>query len=106
MECNPGMKDITKDDCIILQKCFYCLVQAVRQNIKNADEILKKIGFTRGNVDPCLYMKQSTNGKVNVGFFIDDNVTVVNPETIDDGTTLRKWVSLKSHQSASGFVVL
>ena len=25
MECPPGMKDVDKDDCIILQKCIYSL---------------------------------------------------------------------------------
>ena len=41
MECTHGMKDVNKDDCIILQKCIYSLAQAVRQYNKKAVEILK-----------------------------------------------------------------
>ena len=51
------MKGIGKDECIILDKCIYGLVQATRQYNKKAVEILKKVGFTGGNVDPCLYLK-------------------------------------------------
>ena len=37
-----------------------------------ADEILKKIGFTGGKVDECLYMRQSTMGTVCIELYIDD----------------------------------
>ena len=59
MECPPGMKDIERDDCIILGKCIYDLVQAERQYNKKAVEILKKVGFTGGSLDPCHYFKKA-----------------------------------------------
>ena len=50
--CPPDVKDVQDDDCIILQKCIYGLVQAARQYIRMAIELLKKLGFIRGIVDP------------------------------------------------------
>ena len=57
MECTQGMLDIDKDDYIILNKCIYILVQAARY--KKAVEILKKLGFIGGNVDPYIYEKRA-----------------------------------------------
>ena len=56
MECPQGMADVKKDDCIILKKCIYGLIQAARQYYKKAVEILKNSGFEGGNIDPCLYV--------------------------------------------------
>ena len=35
MECPPSMKDIGNEDCIVLGKCIYDLVQAASQYNKN-----------------------------------------------------------------------
>ena len=56
----PGMKGMGKDDCIILKKCIYGLVQAAIKCNKKAVEILKRIDFTGGNIDPCLYKKKGS----------------------------------------------
>ena len=45
MECPQGMSDLEKDDCVMLSKCIYSLVQAVQQYNKKAVEILKEPGF-------------------------------------------------------------
>ena len=66
MECPQGTSDVGKDDCIILSKCIYCLVQEARQYHKKAIKILKNLGFIRGNVNPCLYVKKSAKGLVYV----------------------------------------
>ena len=69
MECAPCMKDVSKDDCIVLKKYVYRLVQATRKCNKKAVEILKMIGFTRDNVFPCLYMKQSTRDTAYIALY-------------------------------------
>ena len=38
MECPQAMSDVTKDDCIILNKCIYGLVQVACQYYKKAVE--------------------------------------------------------------------
>ena len=48
MECPQGMSNVKKDDCIILNKCIYGLVQATWQYFKKAVENLKSSGFVGG----------------------------------------------------------
>ena len=67
-----------------MQKCFYGLVQTDRQCNKKAVEILKKVGFTKGNVNICLYMKQGMKGKVYKALDTSDDLMVWNPEAIDE----------------------
>ena len=50
------MCDIGKDDHTILNKCFYCIVQATRQ-------YRTYLGFVGDNVNTCLYVKMKENVK-------------------------------------------
>jgi len=45
-----------EDECLLLLKAIYGLVQAARQWHKKLIEVLKKIGFKGGIADPCLMM--------------------------------------------------
>ena len=78
MECPQGMSRLGKVDCIILNKCICSLVQAARQCYKKAVEILKKLGFVGGNVDPCCYSKKKAKGKVYVALYVDYNLMIGN----------------------------
>ncbi len=60
------------------------LVQGARQYQKKAVEILKKIGFTGGDVDPCLYMKQSKKGLIFIALYVDDNLIVSHQKVTND----------------------
>ena len=71
------MKGIGKDDCIILGKCMYGLVKAARQYYKKAEK--SDVGFTWGNVDPCLYMKKSMKGIVNVVLYMGHTLMIRSP---------------------------
>ena len=51
------MNDARKDDCIILNKHIYGIVQDMRHYYKKAYEILKNAEFGLGNVDPNLFEK-------------------------------------------------
>ena len=84
MDCLQGMPDMQKDDCIILNKCIYGLVQVKRQYYNKTIKILKNLGFVRGNVNPCLYMKKSGKGIVYIALYIDDNLMIGNMATIDN----------------------
>ena len=50
MECPPGMKDVTSEDVLALQKCIYGFVQTARQYHKIIGSIIKSIGFTGGDM--------------------------------------------------------
>ena len=55
MECSPGMTDAKDYDILELNQCIYGLVHAARQYHKKAVEILCKIEFNGGDIDPCLF---------------------------------------------------
>ena len=55
MECPQGMNGIEQDDCIILDECTFSIAQTTI--LQRAIKILIKNGFSRGSVDPCLFMK-------------------------------------------------
>ena len=107
MECPAGM-DSKEGEVLILDKCIYGLVQSARQYHRKAVKILKKIGFEGGDVDPCLYMKESTKfGKVYIALYVDDNLIVGHPEAIneviqglrDEGLVLKVEDDLKDYLS-------
>ena len=56
LECSPGMKILEK---MIASSWASVSMAAARQYNKKAEDILKKVGFTGGTFDPCLYMEKS-----------------------------------------------
>ena len=84
MECPQGMANVKKDDCIILNKCIYGLVEAAHQYYKKAIEILKSSGFVGGSIDPCLYVKKIMKGIVYIALYVDDNLMIDISAAIDD----------------------
>ena len=106
MEYPQGMSGIGQDDCIILNKCIYTLVQAVRQYYKKAAKILKNLGFVGGNVDPCLYIEKSAKGIVYVALYLDNNFMVGNNEVIDDAiaTFKNNGLVLKVMEGLQGYL--
>ena len=74
------MMSIGKDDCIILGKCIHDLV---KKTTKKAVEILKKVSFIKGNVDPCLYMKKSAKQVDYVVMYVDDNLMIRSSDATD-----------------------
>ena len=45
------------DECVLLTKSIYGLVQSARQFFKKLREVLLSIGFTQSQADPCLFLK-------------------------------------------------
>ena len=90
MECPPGMPGAEEDEVLLLQKCIYGLVQAARQYNKKMIEILKKIGFTGGDVDPCLFVRRSSKGICFIAIYVDDNLLVGHPAAIEETIELLK----------------
>jgi len=64
------------NECLLLLKALYGLVQGARQWWKKFVEILKNIEFKGGFVDLCLMIKQSNDGMVFVSIFVNDNFCV------------------------------
>ena len=52
--------------------------------------ILKKIGFTGGDVDPCLFSKKSKKGLCFIAIYVDDNLMIGHNAAIEDAIRLLK----------------
>ena len=83
MDCPKGLEEAKPTNALVLKKCIYGLVQAARQYHKKAVQILQKIGFEGGDVDPCLYVWKNNKGIVFIAIYVDDNLLVGNKEAID-----------------------
>ena len=69
-------------ECIRLEKGMYGLVQSAHQWWRMLVNILKKIGFTGGIIDPCLFYRHSKYGIVIVGLYVNDILTFGNTREI------------------------
>ena len=75
MECPPGF-DGGPDECELLCKSMYGLVQAARQFYKKFVSVLKARNYKRGNVDPCLFMKGFGKDALFMSIHVDDSLIV------------------------------
>jgi len=71
MDLPDGMMGF-EDECLLLLKAIYGLVQAARKWHKKLIEVLKKIGFKGGIADPCLMMQQNNLGVNLMSVYADD----------------------------------
>ena len=83
MDCPPGMK-ARNDECCLLKKSIYGLVQAARQYFKKYIDVLRKAGFKGGNVDPCLMYRRTGNDIVYISIHVDDALLVGTKKGIKD----------------------
>jgi hypothetical protein len=63
MECPDGLEQ-KAEECLLLLKAIYGLVQSARQFFKKFVSILKKIGFVPSDADPCLMIRRCNLGLV------------------------------------------
>jgi histone deacetylase 1/2 len=65
MDCSDGM-DAKDDECLMLEKMIYGLVQSTRAYFKKCTAALKEIGFQQSAADPCLFIRKNELGIVYV----------------------------------------
>jgi len=71
MNCPPGMVHQT-DECLLLLKTLYGLIQAARQYFDFFSKILIDIGFQQSPADPCLFLFKNALGMMLVIVYVDD----------------------------------
>jgi Reverse transcriptase (RNA-dependent DNA polymerase) len=71
MEIPKGM-DASVDECLILNKTIYGLVQSARKFYNKLVSALKDYGFQGSLVDPCLWIKHFNQGIVIIAIYVDD----------------------------------
>ena len=77
-------QDVDKEDCLILQKAIYGLVQAARQFWKKIVDKMQGGGFKLREADPCMLYKEDEKGVCIIIIYIDDMFIIGNKEAIDD----------------------
>ena len=78
------MKNVRKDDYIILNQHINGLVQAAQKNYLKVGKILKHFGFVGASIDPCLYVKKIIKSIVYVDLYLDNNLIIGDTINIDD----------------------
>jgi len=81
MNLPDGMEG-SNDECLLLLKALYGLVQGAHQWWKRFIMILKNIKFKGGFADPCLMIKHSNDRTVFASIYIDDNFCVGNTKAL------------------------
>ena len=82
MEIPKGMK-ANDNECLILNKTIYGLVQSAREFYNKLVSALKECGFTGSSVDPCLWIKYSNQGIVLIAIYVDDCLMIGTDSDID-----------------------
>jgi hypothetical protein len=77
MEIPKGM-EANENECLILKKTIYGLVQSAREFYKKLVLALKGCGFQGNSVDPCLWTKYTEHGIVFVGIYVDNCLVIGN----------------------------
>jgi hypothetical protein len=76
MRCPEGL-DCEDDECILLEKAMYGLVQAARQWYKKFVAMLRSIGFIPSLADPCMLCKEEANGDSTIlVIYVDDCICI------------------------------
>ena len=74
-----------EEDCVLLVKSLYGLVQAARQFYKKLVEVLvNELSFEKCLAEPCLLMKKSDLGIVIFCLYVDDILCIGNREAVND----------------------
>ena len=77
-------REVDKEDCLILQKAIYGLVQAARQFWKKIVDKMQEGGFKLSEADPCMLYKEDEKGVCIIIIYIDDMLIIGKEEAIDD----------------------
>ena len=76
-------KDMDKEDCLILQKPIYRLVQAASRFWKKLVGKMQEEGFHLSEADPCMLYKEDEKEVCIIIIYIDDMLVIGKEENID-----------------------
>ena len=75
--------DVDKEDCLILQKAIYGLVQAAKQFWKKIVDKMQGGGFQLSEADSCMLYKEDEKGVCIIIIYIDDMLIIGKEVAID-----------------------
>ena len=94
------------NECLILDKAIYGLVQATRQFHKKLTKVMEnKMGFLKCMADECLLMRTTEKGTVIVCVYIDDTLCLGEKEVISEfKNELKKHFAIKEEGEMKEYV--
>ena len=108
-------KDVDKENCLILHKAIYRLVQAARQFWKKSVDMMKGGGFQLSEPYLCMLYKEDEKGVCTIIIYIDVMLIIGKEEATDDAiivlqghfqvkepTRLEDYLSVQIVQSDDG----
>jgi Reverse transcriptase (RNA-dependent DNA polymerase) len=81
MNIPEGMES-NGNECLLLNKRIYRLVQSAREFFKWLIEVLKSVGFIGNKSDPCLLSKWDKEGAMLIGIYVDECIVIGKEEQI------------------------
>ena len=76
-------EDVDKEDCLILKKAIYGLVQAARHFWKKIVDKMQEGSFQLNEADPCMLYRKDERGVYIIIIYIDDMLIIGKEEAID-----------------------
>ena len=83
MDCPEGMES-EDDECLMLMRTIYGLVQSARAYFKKFVQVMKDIGFKQSTADPCLFVRRNELGVAYIAMWVDDCLCIGDKRAIDD----------------------
>jgi hypothetical protein len=81
MDCPKGMVR-QEDECLLLGKMIYGMVQSARAYYKKFMSVLLEEGFIQSAADPCLYVRRDNMGVVYIAMYVDDCLCIGDDKAI------------------------
>lgn len=79
---DKGINLKQSENCLLLNKALYGLVQAARQWWRKITEIFKTVGFLPSPADPCLFIQHQQKQISFIILYVDDGGIIATDETI------------------------
>ena len=104
MDCPDGMNH-EEDECLLLVKTIYGLVQLARAFHMTAKKALEKCGFKQSIVDPCLFVRRKGSKGAYIAMWVDDCLFVGDQELVKQSIkAFGKYFKLKIEESIADYL--
>jgi Reverse transcriptase (RNA-dependent DNA polymerase) len=82
INCPPGLEH-QSDECVLLFKALYGLVQVAHQFFRKFTDIMKSIGFKQNSAKPCMLFKKEDANLTVAAIHVDDCYLVGSDERVN-----------------------
>ena len=104
MDCPEGLEH-EADECLLLLKTIYGLVQSAKAFYRKLGDVLKSIGFVQSLADQCLFMRKTNKGLCYVALWVDDCLFVGHEQVLNESVkNLENHFKLKIVRDTSDYL--